>query len=135
MKAQNPTIPLFTEVSLLIKSRVQKAMSLPFSQCQALWFIAGHKRPNMQEVAKYFKITAPSATFLVEELVRSGLIVRTASKKDRRKVELALTPKGKREFVILTEKRTKVLNTIFASLSSADRTELNRLLKKILAAA
>lgn len=135
MKAQNNTVPLFTDVSLLIKSRMQRSLPRPFSQCQALWFIAEEGRPNMQEVAKHFKITAPSATFLVDELVRAGLIARKASSKDRRKVELVLTPKGKRESKALTQKRTKVLSGIFAHLSDADRTELNRLLKKILATA
>jgi DNA-binding MarR family transcriptional regulator len=134
MKAQS-TIPLFTDVGLLIKSRLQRVLPRPFSQCQTLWFIAEEGRPNMQDVAKHFKITAPSATFLVEELARAGLVARKAAHTDRRKVELVLTPKGKRECKVLEQKRAKVLSGIFAHLSDADRTELNRLLKKILAAA
>lgn len=134
MKTQS-TIPLFTDVGALIKSRMQAAMPLPFSQFQTLWFIAGHRRPGMQDVARHFKITAPSATFLVDELVRSGFIARKAVSHDRRKVELALTPKGKCEYKVLMHKRTKVLNGIFAPLDTGDRADLNRILKKILAGA
>ncbi|MDE1924753.1 MAG: MarR family transcriptional regulator [Patescibacteria group bacterium] len=132
--ASSATIPLFTDVGALIKGRLQQALPLPFSQCQTLWFIARQGRPNMQDVAKHFKITAPSATFLADELVRSGLVVREASTKDRRKVEVALTPKGKRECKVLMRKRTQVLSSIFDSLNNADRAELNRILKKILLA-
>lgn len=126
------TVPLFTEAGLLIKNRLQKALPLPLAQCQALQFVAQEGRPNMQEVAKHFKITAPSATFLVDELVRAGYLLRRPSVTDRRKVELALTPKGKKEFKVLEEKRQKILNGIFKSLSAADRNDLNRILKKII---
>jgi DNA-binding MarR family transcriptional regulator len=132
MQTSTGTIPLFTEVGGLIKSRLQHGLSLPFSQCQTLWFVAEHKRPNMQDVAKHFKITAPSATFLVEELVHGGHLIRHASSADRRKVELVLTPKGKQVVRVLIQKRKVVLNKIFESLSSADRNDLNRILKKIL---
>jgi DNA-binding MarR family transcriptional regulator len=135
MKGSNDTTLLFTDVSLLIKSRMQSALPMPFSQCQTLWFVANNGRPNMQDVAKHFKITAPSATFLAEELVRGGYLARRASPKDRRKVELVLTPKGKEMVKALILKRTKVLSVIFNSLSAADRSDLNRILKKILTSA
>jgi DNA-binding MarR family transcriptional regulator len=133
MKASNGTVPRFTEVGLLIKSRMQSALPLPLAQCQALWFVAERKRPGMQDVAKYFKITAPSATFLIDELVRGGYLARRANTGDRRKVELALTPKGKKEFKTLLVKRKKVLDGVFKPLSAADRTDLDRILKKIIA--
>ena len=133
MKASNTTIRLFTEVGLLMKSRIQSAVRLPFGQCQALWFVSQSDRPSMQEVARYFKITAPSATFLIDELVRGGYLGRRASAGDRRKVELALTAKGKQAVKTFTEKRTQVLNVLFKTLSKSDRAELDRILGKILA--
>jgi len=126
------TVPLFTEVGLLIKNRMQRVMPLPFAQCQALWFVTQEGRPNMQDVAKHFKITAPSATFLIDELVRAGYLARRPSASDRRKVELVLTQKGKRESKMLQEKRGKILDGIFKSLSAADRQDLNRILQKII---
>jgi len=132
MKTTGATASLFTEVGLLIKSRMQAAVSMPFSQCQALWFVAQHESPNMQDVANYFKIRAPSATFLVDELVRAGHLKRQANTKDRRKVELTLTPKGKKAFKIFEEKRTKILHSLFGALDEPDRKELNRILEKII---
>lgn len=136
MKTTDTTASLFTEVGVLIKSRMQAAVSMPFSQCQTLWFVAKHahesKAISMQDVAKYFKIRAPSATFLVEELVRGGFITRTINSKDRRKVELALTPKGKRAFKTFEIKRSAILSKLFGRLEEKDRTELNRILRKMI---
>jgi DNA-binding MarR family transcriptional regulator len=133
MKTSTNTISLFSEVGLLIKSRMQQALSLPFSQCQALWFVAEQGQPTMLEVARHFKITAPSATFLVDELVRGSYLARRANAKDRRKVELALTRKGAQAVKTVTQKRTKILEGMFRALSEADRQDLNRILTKIIA--
>ena len=132
MKPSDTTAALFTEVGILIKSRLQAAITLPFSQCQTLWFIATQKSPNMQDVARHFKIRAPSATFLVEELVRGGYVARTTNDKDRRKVELALTQKGKRAFKTYEVKRSTVLRKLFGILEEKDRKELNRILSKMI---
>lgn len=133
MISHGATVPLFTEVGMLIKSRLQRSLPLPFGQCQALWFVAQARRPSMRDVAKHFKITAPSATVLVDELVRGGYLARSASAADRRKVELKLTPKGKREVKALLQKRTRVLNGIFKPLKADERAALDRILKKIIA--
>jgi len=130
-RASNTT-GLFIEVGVLIKSRMQRALSLPFSQYQTLWFVAERHNPNMQDVARYFKIRAPSATFLVDELARAGLLARHANPKDRRKVELALTKKGRRLFKTIEEKRNRILSKLFGPLEEKDKAELNRILEKII---
>jgi DNA-binding MarR family transcriptional regulator len=130
------TATLFTEVGLLIKSRLQGAIGMPLSQCQTLWFVAQQKSPgahtSMQDVARHFNIKAPSATFLVEELVRAGLLERRASAVDRRRVELIVTPKGRRTFKTFEAKRHAVLSKLFSPLEERDRKELNRILQKML---
>ena len=132
MKKTDTTSRLFTEVGLILKTRLQKAIPMPFSQYQTLQFVAERTRVNMQEVAQHFKIRAPSATFLVEELVRSGLVARHANTKDRRKVEIELTAKGKRTFKVIHEKRDTILAKLFGSLEEKDRQELNRILESII---
>ena len=136
MKTTDTTAALFTEVGILIKSRMQQAVAMPFSQCQTLWFVATHAGPgspaSMQDIARHFKIRAPSATFLVEELVRGGYLARHANAQDRRKVELTLTTKGKRSFKTFEAKRAVVLSKLFGSLDEKDRKELNRILRKMI---
>jgi DNA-binding MarR family transcriptional regulator len=137
MQEQDSTATLFTEIGLALKSRMQHAIGMPFSQCQTLWFVAGHKSSplshiSMQDVARHFNIRAPSATFLVEELVQNGLLERHANVGDRRKVELVVTPKGKRTLKTFETKRNAVLSTLFGPLGAQDRKELNRILRKLL---
>ena len=126
------TTALFSDVGLLIKSRMQKAMPIPLSQCQTLGFVAEHTNPSMQDVARYFNIRAPSATFLVDELVRGNYLKRQSNTKDRRRVELTLTDKGKKCFKAIQKEREKVLGSLFESLPPKDREEMNRILEIII---
>ena len=132
MKIADTTSRLFTEVGLRLKTRLQKAIPMPFSQYQTLSFVAEKERVSMQQVALHFKIRAPSATFLVEELVRGGLVERHTNTKDRRKVEVTLSAKGKRVFKTIHEKRDTILAKLFGSLEEKDRQDLNRILEKII---
>src|SRR5581483_10930329 len=132
MKTTEHTTTLFTDIGMLLKTRLQRGLPLPLSQCQTLWFVASREKPTMRDVAEHFKITAPSATFLVEELARSGLIERHANAKDRRKIELALTKKGRSIYKRASEKRSQVLHRMFEKLSERERADLNRLLTKVL---
>jgi MarR family transcriptional repressor of emrRAB len=68
----------------------------------------------------------------VEELVQNGLLERHANVGDRRKVELVVTPKGKRTLKTFETKRNAVLSTLFGPLGAQDRKELNRILRKLL---
>jgi len=132
MSTRDDTATLFTEIGLIIKGRMQKALPLPLSQCQTLNFIDEHQHPSMQEVARYFHIRAPSATLLVDELVRAGFVERRASPRDRRKVEVRLTQKGKRLSKTISVRRKNVLDLMFNSLSIDDRRHLNRILEKVI---
>lgn len=132
MKTFSTTVTLFTEAGSLIKSRLQRALPLSFAQYQTLSFVAQRARPGMQDVARHFKITAPSATFLVDELARGGLLSRRANRNDRRKIELALTSKGKGVLRICARKREQVLGRMFKVLNEDDRNDLNRVLKKLM---
>jgi len=111
---------------------MQKVMPMPLSQCQTLGFVAEHVNPSMQDVARHFNIRAPSATFLVDELVRGNYLERRSSTKDRRRVELTLTDKGKKCFKAIQKKREMVLGSLFESLPPKDRKEMDRILEKII---
>jgi DNA-binding MarR family transcriptional regulator len=133
MKEQRDTISLFYDVTLLVKGRMRGVLPFSATQCQALGFIGRMNTPTMHELAHYFNITAPSATSLVDELVKAKLIVRTSNTKDRRKVQLTLSPKGKAAYKKLAQKYTDILNDVFKVLSQSDRDTLNAILTKILA--
>lgn len=53
------------------------------------------EKPTMKRIAEYLHIKAPSATSLINGLVKVGYIKRITDGKDRRMVQMAITDKGK----------------------------------------
>lgn len=53
------------------------------------------EKPTMKRIAQYLHIKAPSATSLVNGLVKMGFVKRVINPKDRRIVEMVITDRGK----------------------------------------
>ena len=70
------------------------------------------RRVSIAELARQLYIKHNSAVGLVDRLVDEGLVMREASRADRRKVDLRLTPEGRRTM---------------AKIAAAHRAELQRI--------
>lgn len=86
---------------------------------------------GMGEVAQYLRIKAPTASVLIDALVRDGYVKRTSDANDRRRVLLHVTPKGKRCLADATKKRAKVFARVLAPLSASERRQFARILTTI----
>ena len=133
-RAEAHTLSLMLEMGRLMRSRMVGVMPLPSAQCETLWLISERERPSMRDIARHFKISAPSATSLASELARGGYLVRTSDAKDRRQVRLILTPKGRKTLRGVMERRKKVLESVLSVLSARDRADLARILSNIVSA-
>jgi DNA-binding MarR family transcriptional regulator len=83
---------------LAFSEQAAAAQGLPAQQHQALLTIAGHTRaqaPTVGLIAEQLLITPSSAVELVARMVAAGLVVKTASVEDRRRVELSLTARAR----------------------------------------
>jgi len=87
---------------------------------ETMKFIADHNKPKMKDLADYLSITAPSATSLVNGLVKSGFVVCSTDRRDRRTSHLALTAKGKSELKKSIASGLKLLGGLFSSLSATE---------------
>lgn len=127
-KSNDTTFGLMFEFGRLIRSRMAPApCSLP--QLEALHFVADHeRRPTMRELATHLKVKAPTATALVDELVRTGYLERAPEAADRRRVTLGLTAAGRRMFKDSVERRVRVIESVLEPLSHKDREAFNRVL-------
>ncbi len=67
------------------------------TQTQFLLLIAIHSygQATMSLLAKSMHVRMPTATGMVDRLVRDGLVTRSANAEDRRQVTIALTEKGR----------------------------------------
>jgi DNA-binding MarR family transcriptional regulator len=127
------TFSLMFEFGRLIRSRMNAHPSPTLPQLEALHFIAPECR-TMNALAAHLKVKAPSASALATELVRAGLITRSASAHDRREVTLALTRKGAAALRISIARRKKIIGEVLTPLSTRDRDAFNRILQTVVTA-
>ena len=100
---------------LRFSERAAAEAGLAAQQYQALLVVRGwtEERPvTINDLARELYVKHNSAVGLVGRLVQQGLMTRAISSADRRKVELALTRRGR---------------TVLASLAAMHRRELQRL--------
>lgn len=65
-------------------------------QFMAMHLLSGMEAASVNDAAKHLAVTAPSMCVTVDQLEEMGLVARRRSAKDRRTVEVSLTPKGRR---------------------------------------
>jgi DNA-binding MarR family transcriptional regulator len=92
------------------------------SQWDGILFIQRHQNCSIRHLAEGLSVSHPAAVKLVERLVRKGLITRHESEKDRRVVELNLSPRGLSCVDHVREARARLLEQIMADMP-AEATE------------
>src|ERR1700722_14821741 len=132
MKSKTNTASLLLQIGNVIRTRMVRELPLSFSQCETLRFLEQERDITMRSIAKYFNIAAPSATAIVNELVRARLVARAENAEDRREVLLHLTQKGKKVLYTIEGKRKKVIAGVLAVLPEQDKKHLDIILGKII---
>jgi DNA-binding MarR family transcriptional regulator len=95
---------------------------LPPQQHQALLVIAGFdgdQAPTVGTLAERLLIAPHTATELVTRMVEAGLIDKTPSREDRRKMRLALTVKAESMLAALSTAHLKELKSLEPALAAA----------------
>jgi DNA-binding MarR family transcriptional regulator len=98
---------------------------------ETLGFIARSKKPTMQDIAGYVRITAPSTTSLVRHLEKLGFVRRAHSHNDKRVVRIQVTEKGKRELQRYARRSVATMSIVFGKLSSQDVEKLRTILQRL----
>ena len=134
-KTINYIISLIFKASRLIHEQLRKERKHPdlFSglRLEALRYIAEKKNPLMKEVADYFCITPPSATSLINPLVKSGALRRVYDKDDRRVVRLFITSKGRKELKRGLSEVDNNMRKILTQLNTDEQKNLIKILEKL----
>ncbi|MGH9182334.1 MAG: MarR family winged helix-turn-helix transcriptional regulator [Acidimicrobiales bacterium] len=79
------------------QTRSHRSPSLSVPQLRALLFVRRRPGGSLSELAAQLGVGLPSASALVERLVRGGRLERSRDPAERRRVALTLTPAGSRE--------------------------------------
>ncbi|WP_329564412.1 MarR family winged helix-turn-helix transcriptional regulator [Kitasatospora sp. NBC_01266] len=91
--------------------------------------------PHAQrELAERLGIDASDTVRLLDELSRGGLVERTRSTTDRRRIQVTLTPAGQATLADLRNEAAAVQDEVLAPLSPAERAQLHQLLLRVFTA-
>jgi DNA-binding MarR family transcriptional regulator len=86
----------------------------------------------MKEIAKWLNITPPSASNIVDHLVKKKLVKRNVDKKDRRITIISLDERASKMFATFEQKRNLIFERMFNNLDKEDKNNLARILIKII---
>ena len=111
-------------VLLLLNRHLRReahAEGITGGQAALLAQIRNHPQLGVRELAAREGISAPSMTRYLDRLEKAGLIVRTRSPQDARRIRLALTPKGVRVLRSVRRRRTAWLAERLDGLPPAEQ--------------
>lgn len=98
--------------------------TLTVPQFRALSHLSRNPGSSLSSVAEHLGIARPTASALVDRLVRRGLIHRDTDPSERRRTRLTLTPEGVKHLQGAKEAvRTRVAE-VLAPLSDAERAQI-----------
>lgn len=100
-------------------------------QVEVLHFVKEAGAPTMRDIAEHFHITPPSATVLINRLVKDKALTRTTNKTDRRITHLKITPSGDKALKIGSQHISETIQSIFKRLPTEDRSTLIRIINNL----
>ena len=95
-------------------------------QLHAMFHIAKHVA-TMSELAEEMNISLPSATSLVDRLVKSGWVERQADPDDRRIIRLAITDEGRKVCMAMKAERMRTYKFLLDAMPEEDLRSLQRI--------
>jgi DNA-binding MarR family transcriptional regulator len=110
---------------------VLEARGFTFIQYQILARLRDGIAVNPKDLCAQFRHNSGALTRVIDQLAERGFLVRERRDRDRRKVELELTPAGREVVEKLVPLVVEKLNLALADFSSAEVQELIRLLLKL----
>jgi len=124
---------IFAAITAESIAQVGEGVTAPQLRVLVLASQPGHL--NATGVAEALDVHLSSASRICDRLVQAGLLNRRDLPRDRRHVELTLTPAGERLLETLNEHRREVFARLLRRIDAADRDTLTQALNRFIAAA
>jgi DNA-binding MarR family transcriptional regulator len=100
-------------------------------QVWALEYLSRCDECGMHELAEFMNIKLPSATGMVDRMIKQGLVTRDRGKMDRRTVLVQITNKGNKILKEMYVQKRKGMIELFSKLSLQERLEYMEILEKL----
>ncbi|NEU05792.1 MULTISPECIES: MarR family transcriptional regulator [Clostridium] len=116
-------VPLFQKK--LVKRNCNFSQdNLNHSHFQVMATLKFYGKQPISEVSKRLFISMPNMTKLLNKLIEKEMVVRLPDDKDRRIINIELTPKGEK---YLDEKYNEVLDTLTSKFSTLSEDQIDKL--------
>jgi len=119
------TVPALMR-SIRAQMRSHRGADLSVPQLRTLLYLRRNPGAALRSLAEHLGLTPPSASKLVEELVRRRLLARNPSTAARRKIRLEVSPSGGRLLEAVLKKTHEGLAAALAPLPAEDLRAVNR---------
>ncbi len=103
-------------VAMAARSLADAGEEVTLTQYRSLVVLASHGPQGVATLAEAVAVTPPTASRLVDRLVRKGLVRRRTDRNDRRQVRIGLTEAGRRLVDLVTERRRHEIAELLASI-------------------
>ena len=91
-------------------------------------------KSTLSEIAERMHMSLPAVSQMIDRLFQLGLLMRSESQMDRRRKDVAVTPKGHRLLQLIRKARASEYAAGVAALPVRLRSELAKVLRRTLAA-
>lgn len=119
---------------LVERSLLESGLSLP--QMLLLGALYWDGRPLVpRRIRNTLVVEAQSLTGLIDRLEAQGLARRLSHPKDRRKIRVEITPKGRKKYDEAAVRSDQTLESYFHTLSASERLQFRTMLNKLRGAA
>lgn len=98
------------------RSLADAGEEVTLTQYRSLVVLASRGPQSLGALAESVAVTAPTASRMVDRLVRKGLVRRRTDPKDRRQMRLALTEAGRHLVQVVTEHRRREISELLSSI-------------------
>lgn len=122
-------------VAVAARSLTGVAGEVTLTQYRSLVVLASRGPQSVAALADEVGVTPPTASRLCDRLVRKGLIRRSENSRDRRFVNLALTPTGKQLVDAVTRSRRAEISRLLEDVPTSSLGPMIEALRQLAAAA
>lgn len=127
-------VTLWMQTAKILSKRIlcqKDAKQLNPQQMYAMYIVGEYPGITMKELATHLGITSPSATSLVNRLVRTKWVLRSTDPNNRRLVRLQMASDGQKIMKLAMKNREKAMHDILLLLPAKDRDDFSRILRNL----
>jgi DNA-binding MarR family transcriptional regulator len=105
--------------------------NLTIAEASAIYAIGPDEPKTMKQIAETLGVAVSTPTRTIDRLLEKGFVNRKVGEKDRRKLLIELTPKGKKLLVDIDKENLEITRKMLKGLSDEEIKTFKKILSKI----